>query len=66
LLVAFFVTKFLIFGLAAFGAMVGGIVLIAAGVRDLASEGFRDLDARRRWTDFFGGWEQKLRDRYRR
>lgn len=66
LLVAFFVTSWLIFGLASFGAMVGGIVLIAAAVRDMASEGFRDFEVRRRWGDILGNWESKLRDRYRR
>jgi Flp pilus assembly protein TadB len=66
LLVGFFVTSLLLLGLAAFGAMVGGIVLIAAGVRDLTAEGFRDFGSRRGWGEIFGAWESKLRDRYRR
>ena len=65
-LVAFFATSWLIFGLASFVAMVGGIVLIAAAVKDLASQGFRDFGARRGWSDIIGDWEGKLRDRYRR
>lgn len=65
-LVGFFVTQSLILGLTAFGAMVAGIVLIATAVRDLATEGFRDFDARRRMAEKFGDWEGKLRNRYRR
>jgi len=64
-LVAFFATSWLLFGLASFGAMVGGIVVIATAVRDLATKGFRDL-GRRGWSDLFGDWEGKLRDRYRK
>ena len=65
-LIGFFITQSLILGLAAFGAMVGGIVLIATAIRDLATEGFRDFDARRRIGERFGDWEGKLRNRYRR
>ena len=65
-LVAFFASGSPFLGLVAFGAMVGGIVLVAAGLRDLATEGFRDFEARRRFGEIVNGWEDKLRNRYRR
>ena len=65
-LIGFFVTQSIFLGVAAFGAMVGGIVLIATAIRELATEGFRDFDARRKIGELFGDWEGKLRNRYRR
>ena len=63
-LIAFFLTGALLLGIVAFGAMVGGLVLIAGGVRDAAVRNFRDLSSRADRP--FGRWGQRLRDRYKR
>lgn len=64
-LIGFFFTGALVVGIVAFGAMVGGLVLIAGGVRDAAIRNFRDLSSGDP-SGAFGRWEQRLRDRYKR
>ena len=61
----FFVTGALILGIVAFAAMVGGLVLIANGVRDAAAKNFRDLTSGGP-QDFLGRWEERLRNRNKR
>ncbi|MFN2389113.1 MAG: DUF3040 domain-containing protein [Actinomycetota bacterium] len=67
LLLAFFVVQVLVVGIAAFAAMVGGIVVMAGAVRALA----RGVAARRghqpkeRLAQLLQHWEQRLRDRYK-
>ena len=58
----FFVTGALVLGLAAFAAMVSGLVLIANGARDAAERNFRDLSSGGA-QDLFGRWEERLRNR---
>ena len=60
----FFVTGALVLGIVAFATMVGGLVLIANGVRDAASKNFRDLTSGPQ--DLFGRLEQHLRNRNKR
>ena len=59
-LVLFFVTSAILLGIAAFGAMVGGLVLIGAGAREAAARGFRDLSSRSP-HGFFGRPDQRDR-----
>ena len=61
----FFVTGALVLGIVAFAAMVGGLVLIANGVREAASANFRDLTSGGP-QDLFARWEERLRNRNKR
>ena len=61
----FFVTGALVLGLAAFAAMVSGLVLIANGARDAAKRNFRDLSSGGA-QDLFSRWEERLRNRNKR
>lgn len=67
LLIAFFVTQQVIIGVVAFGAMVVGIVVMAGAASGymVARDGTR-TSARERLSRSFKGWEEALRDRYRR
>jgi hypothetical protein len=68
LLIAFFVSRgALLLGVAAFGAMVGGIVLVAGSIRGLTSgRGLNPGERRDRLTTAIQQWEEKLRRRYKR
>jgi hypothetical protein len=67
ILMAFFVTQSLVVGVAAFVAMVGGIVMIAGALRGLASAGDADGPNRRqRMSRALGDWEERIRQRYKR
>lgn len=67
LLISFFVTGLVLVGVAAFGAMVAGIVLIAGSVKGLVSPR-RPTGPKisQRFTDKVHDWEEKLRQRYKR
>jgi len=66
-LIAFFVTGSIVVGVLAFGAMVGGIVVIAGSImgsvapRRPAGQGLGD-----RITQNMRTWEERFRQRYRR
>lgn len=62
LLVWFFASGLLVAGVAAFGAMVGGIVLGASSIRAEVSENGGPAE---RITRAVGDWERSLRRRYR-
>ena len=62
LLVWFFASGFLVAGVAAFAAMVGGIVMGASSMRAEIARGSKPGE---RIARAVGGWEQTLRDRYR-
>ena len=65
-LIAFFFSGIVAMGVAAFGLMVGGIVLIAGALRVLASER-RSIPVRReRMARRIGRWEERLRQRYKK
>lgn len=67
LLIGFFVSRTVLVGVAAFGAMVGGIVLVAGALRDYAgSRRFGPGAQRERLTGLFQQWEDRLRKRYKR
>lgn len=66
-LMAFFVTQSLFVGVAAFGAMVGGIVMIAGAIRGVvASRGGDGPSRRERLSRALGDWEERIRQRYKR
>lgn len=63
LLIGFFVSQSLFVGVAAFAAMVGGIVMIASSLRTF----FRSSDGgRERVQRAMANWEARIRDRYKR
>ena len=62
-LVGFFATSLIVVGLGAFAAMVGGLVLMIAGVKDVVGKNFRELDARERVNELFSGWEKHFKNR---
>jgi hypothetical protein len=67
LLIGFFVSRSVLVGVVAFGAMVGGIVLVAGAIKGLASgRGMPSGIRRDRLTTMIHAWEQRLRRRYRR
>lgn len=66
LLLAFFVTSAVLLGLAAFGAMVGGIVLIAGAMRSIAQSRTRGPSPRERAQQYLSQLEERLRERYKR
>jgi hypothetical protein len=66
-LLLFFFSQLILVGVAAFGAMVAGIVLIAGSARGVGAA--RRLDSPTvgdRMTQAIGNWEQKVRERYKR
>ena len=63
ILIAFFVSRVLVVGVVAFATMVGGIVLVAGSLRELASTG---RSGRARIARFFSDWEQRIRERYKK
>ena len=67
LLIGFFVWPSLLFGVAAFGAMVAGIVLMAGSARGLlasARPGGGEVNERLKTT--LSRWEQRIRKRYKK
>lgn len=67
ILIAFFVWPSLLVGVAAFGTMVGGIVLMAGSARGLLKADKptgRDVNERFRTT--LSEWEQRIRRRYKK
>jgi hypothetical protein len=66
-LLGFFFSQLIVVGVVAFGAMVGGIVLIASSARGVSAA--RRLDApsaKDRVSKALADWEQKVRQRYKR
>ena len=67
LLIGFFVSRTVLVGVAAFGAMVGGIVLVAGALKDFAASRKLGPGAQReRLSGLFQQWEERLRKRYKR
>ena len=66
ILIGFFVSGWLIAGVAAFAAMVAGIVLVAGSLRDIASTRRSGQGPRERVARVLEGWEQRMRQRYKR
>ena len=66
-LIGFFATGNVIIGVLAFGAMVGGIVVIAGSIKGSASpEGARGPALGERISQNMRAWEERFRQRYRR
>jgi hypothetical protein len=66
-LLAFFFSQLLVLGVVAFGAMVGGSVLIASSARGLsAARRLNAPSAKDRATRAIANWEDKVRKRYKR
>ena len=64
LLIAFFVTSRVIVGVAAFGAMVAGIMLFSGAMKGLAAaRRSGDSQPRERLFRVFRGWEERMRRR---
>ena len=68
LLLAFFVTGQILIGVGAFGAMVGGVVLIAGSLRASIGAARRggESDPKERLERLLSSWEEKIRQRYKR
>jgi hypothetical protein len=67
LLVTFFATGSIVLGVVAFGVMVGGIVLVAGSLKgSLAPRRPPRRALNERLSQTARGWEDKLRQRYRR
>ena len=66
-LLMFFVKQWLLLGVAAFGAMVAGVVLVTGSLRALASGRERRAGQPREWfSQALKRWEQRLRQRHKR
>jgi len=66
-LIAFFITSLLIVGLAAFAAMVGGIVMVTGSLKaSIAPRRPPGPNLKQRMNDGLASFEEKLRDRRRR
>jgi Protein of unknown function (DUF3040) len=67
LLIGFFVSSSLIVGVLAFVAMVGGIVLVTSGIRQVATaRTATPIGARERATRAVEGWGERFRQRFKR
>jgi hypothetical protein len=67
LLIAFFATQLVIVGVFSFGAMVVGIVVMAGAASGyLEARNASKPSAREKLARSLKGWEEALRDRYRR
>jgi hypothetical protein len=63
----FFLSQFIILGVVAFGAMVGGIVLIAGSARGVsAARRLNAPTAKERVAQAIANWEEKVKQRYKR
>lgn len=65
-LISFFFSGAVGVGVLAFGLMVTGIVLTAGALRVLAMERRPGQQSRERLARRIGGWEERLRQRYRK
>ena len=66
-LLFFFFSELILIGVAAFGAMVGGIVLFAGSFRGLTSRQGQDAGTTKdRMSRAFADWEERVRKRYKR
>jgi Flp pilus assembly protein TadB len=65
-LISFFFSGAVGIGVLAFGLMVAGIVLIAGAMRVIATERRSAADHRQRFAQRLGGWEERLRQRYKK
>jgi Protein of unknown function (DUF3040) len=63
ILVGFFFSGLVLVGVVAFGAMVGGILLIAGSAKDIASS---SRAGREQVSQRFSDWEQRLREKYKK
>ncbi|HEX2241181.1 MAG TPA: DUF3040 domain-containing protein [Actinomycetota bacterium] len=66
LLVTFFVSRLLLFGVSAFGAMVAGIFLMGTAFYSLAAARAKQVKVRTRFARAFEDWDRRFRERYRR
>jgi hypothetical protein len=67
MLIAFFLSTSVFVGVAAFGAMVAGIVLVAGSMKGLAAGRREGSRSGRDWFEtVVQRWEEKLRRRYKR
>ena len=67
LLIAFFLSTSVLVGVAAFGAMVAGIVLVAGSMKGLAAGRQQSPRSGRDWFEsLVQRWEEKVRRRYKR
>jgi hypothetical protein len=67
LLIAFFLSASVLVGVAAFGAMVAGIVLVAGSMKGLTAGRREGPRSGRDWFEsVVQRWEEKLRRRYKR
>lgn len=65
-LILFFATGAVAAGVVAFGAMVGGIVVIAGGVKDSVAGDAAKAPLNERFGAAARSWEERLRSRYRK
>ena len=65
-MISFFFSGAVGVGVLAFGLMVAGIVLTAGALRVLATERRPGRDRRERLARRLGGWEERLRQRYKK
>lgn len=66
-LITFFIWRHLLLGVAAFGAMVTGLVVMAGSIRALGPPRRPNVSGpRERMAQALGRWERRLRERYRR
>lgn len=68
LLFAFFISGLVLVGIAAFGAMVAGIVLIAGALHTLVHKRSDNPSARwpNRLSELMRRWQERVRQRYKR
>ena len=65
-MISFFFSGAVGVGVVAFGLMVTGIVLTAGALRVIALERHSGRDRRERMARRLGGWEERLRQRYKK
>ncbi len=65
-MISFFFSGAVGVGVLAFGLMVAGIVLTAGALRVLATERRPGRESREKLARRIGGWEERLRQRYRK
>ena len=65
-MISFFFSGAVGVGVLAFGLMVAGIVLTAGALRVIATERRSGSDHRERLARRLGGWEERLRQRYKK
>jgi hypothetical protein len=66
-LIGFFLSRSIVVGVLAFGAMVGGIVLLASAMSGVFLSGRTGATERKqRITSAFEQWEARIKERYKR